>query len=212
MGLDGCARTLRTASGHALTSYGRCDIHLQVPPIANPAKVTLELVDVHHPILSVAGLVAHGHRLTFRGRAEHCRRSRRNADVHSGPVVLAGVGRQQRRVRACRQRCGLSRVSARLGPPHEFGEQVVYTDNRETIREARAHRQRMCVTWDHNQQGSGADAKAELPDDRGGRAPRADTPHRCGMVRSLRGGSRSRSTTSISARQHVRHCAPCHTV
>ena len=39
-------------------SYGRCDIQMQVPPIITPAKVTFEVVDVRHPILSVAGLVA----------------------------------------------------------------------------------------------------------------------------------------------------------
>ena len=64
-GFDVCAVTLRTASGQALTSYGRCDIHLQVPPIANPAKVTFEAVDVRYTILSVAGLVANCHRVTF---------------------------------------------------------------------------------------------------------------------------------------------------
>ena len=49
-----------TASGQALTPRGRCDIHLQVPPITGTAKVTFEVVDVHYPILSVAGLVAEG--------------------------------------------------------------------------------------------------------------------------------------------------------
>ena len=67
-GFDVCAVTLRTACGQALTSYARCDIHLQVPPNANLAKVTFEVVDVRHPILSVAGLVTTGHRETFRGQ------------------------------------------------------------------------------------------------------------------------------------------------
>ena len=67
-GFDVCAVTLRTACAQALTSYARCDIHLQVPPNANQAKVTFEVVDVRHPILSVAGLVTNGHRETFRGQ------------------------------------------------------------------------------------------------------------------------------------------------
>ena len=67
-GFDVCAVTLRTASG-----YGRCDIQVQVPPIATPAKVTFEVVDVRYPILSVAGLVANGHRVTFRGREAELR-------------------------------------------------------------------------------------------------------------------------------------------
>ena len=41
---------------------------MQVPPIITPAKVTFEVVDVRYPILSVAGLVANGHRVTFRGQ------------------------------------------------------------------------------------------------------------------------------------------------
>ena len=67
-GFEVCAVTLRTASGQALESYGRCDIQMQVPPIIHPAKVTFEVVDVRYPILSVDGLVANGHRVTFRGR------------------------------------------------------------------------------------------------------------------------------------------------
>ena len=33
-GFDVCAVTLRTAGGQALASCGRCDIQVQVPPIA----------------------------------------------------------------------------------------------------------------------------------------------------------------------------------
>ena len=40
---------------------------MQVPPIITPATVTFEVVDVRY-ILSVAGLVANGHRVTFRGQ------------------------------------------------------------------------------------------------------------------------------------------------
>ena len=65
-GFEVCAVTLRTASGQALESNGHCDIQMQVPPIITPAKVTFEVVDVRHPILSVAGLVANAHRVTFR--------------------------------------------------------------------------------------------------------------------------------------------------
>ena len=37
-GFEVCADTLRTASGQALESQGRCDIQMQVPPITTPAK------------------------------------------------------------------------------------------------------------------------------------------------------------------------------
>ena len=74
-GFEVCAVTLRTASGQALESYGRCDIQMQVPPITHPAKVTFEVVDVRYPILSVAGLVANGHRVTFRGQEAELRTS-----------------------------------------------------------------------------------------------------------------------------------------
>ena len=139
-GFDVWAVTLRTASAQALTSYGRCDIHLQVPPpIAGTAKVTSEVVDVRYPILSVAGLVANGYRVTFRGQESERRRNRRTADAHSRPVVLAGVERDQRdRVR--RQRCGLSRVSAGLGPPREFREQ--YSSHRQSRNDLRSSRPR----------------------------------------------------------------------
>ena len=56
-GFDVCPVTLRTASGHALTSYGHCVPMLHVPPIAGTARVTFEVVDVRYPILSVAMLV-----------------------------------------------------------------------------------------------------------------------------------------------------------
>ena len=72
-GFDVCAVTRRTASGKALASYGRCDIQVQVPPIATPAKVTFEVVDVRYPILSVSRLVANGHRVTFRGQEAELR-------------------------------------------------------------------------------------------------------------------------------------------
>ena len=65
-GIDACAVTLRTASGHALTSYGHCVLKLHVLPIEGTASVTFEVVDVRHPILSVAMLVANGHRVFFR--------------------------------------------------------------------------------------------------------------------------------------------------
>ena len=39
-GFDVCAVTLRTTSGQALTSYGHCDIHLQLPPIAAALAAT----------------------------------------------------------------------------------------------------------------------------------------------------------------------------
>ena len=38
-GFDVSAVTLRTASGQALTSYGRCDIHLQVPPVGGTSEM-----------------------------------------------------------------------------------------------------------------------------------------------------------------------------
>ena len=63
-----CAVRLRTASGQALESYGHCDVQMHVPPITSPAEVTFEVVDVRFPILSVAGLVASGHRVSFRGQ------------------------------------------------------------------------------------------------------------------------------------------------
>ena len=72
-GFDVCAVTRRTVSGKALASYGRCDIQVQVPPIATPAKVTFEVVDVRYPILSVSRLVANGHRVTFRGQEAELR-------------------------------------------------------------------------------------------------------------------------------------------
>ena len=72
-GFDVCAVTLRTASGQALVSHGRSDIQVQVPPIATPAKVTFEVVDVRYPILSVVGLVANCHRVTFRGQEAELR-------------------------------------------------------------------------------------------------------------------------------------------
>ena len=62
------AVTLRTASGHALTSYGHCVLKLRVPPIAGTAHVTFEVVDVRYPVLSVPLLVADGHRVVFRGQ------------------------------------------------------------------------------------------------------------------------------------------------
>ena len=49
--------------------------------------MTFEVVDVCYPILSVAGLVADGHRVTFRGQEAElgtAGRSRRTADAHSG--------------------------------------------------------------------------------------------------------------------------------
>ena len=92
----------------------------------------------------------------------------------------------------------------------------VYTDNRETIREARSHRRGCALlgtTADKARRTTGGpDAKAELPDTRGRGTPWADTPLRWGMVRSLCERSWSRSTTSGSARQHVGLRAPCHTV
>ena len=57
---------VRTASGHALTSYGYCVLKRQVPPIAGSAHVAFEVVDVRYPILSVTKLVANGHRVVFR--------------------------------------------------------------------------------------------------------------------------------------------------
>ena len=67
-GFDVHAVTLRTASGQALISYGHCVLELQESPIAGTARVTFEVVDVRYPILSVAMLVASGHRVIFRGR------------------------------------------------------------------------------------------------------------------------------------------------
>ena len=67
-GFDVRAVTLRTASGRTLTSYGLCVLKLQVPPIEDTARVTFQVVDVRHPILSVAMLVANGHRVPFRGQ------------------------------------------------------------------------------------------------------------------------------------------------
>ena len=67
-GFDVHGVTLQTASGHALTSYGHCVLKLQVPPIEGTARVTSEIVDVRFPILSVAMLVASGHRVLFRGQ------------------------------------------------------------------------------------------------------------------------------------------------
>ena len=45
-----CSHALRTASGQALTSYGRFDVHLQVPPNVNFARVKFEVVDVRFPV------------------------------------------------------------------------------------------------------------------------------------------------------------------
>ena len=59
---------VRTASGHALTSYGYCVLKRQVPPIAGSAHVAFEVVDVRYPILSVTMLVANDHRVVFRGQ------------------------------------------------------------------------------------------------------------------------------------------------
>ena len=44
-GFDVFALTLRTASGHALSLCGNCDINLRVPPIEGPARVTFEVAD-----------------------------------------------------------------------------------------------------------------------------------------------------------------------
>ena len=55
---------------HALASYGHCVLKLQVPPIEATARVTFEVVDVSYPILSVAMLVATGHREIFRGQED----------------------------------------------------------------------------------------------------------------------------------------------
>ena len=74
-GFEVCAVTLRTAIGQVLESYGRCDIQMQVPSILTPPKVTFEVVDVRHPILSVAGWVANGHRVTFRGQETKLKKS-----------------------------------------------------------------------------------------------------------------------------------------
>ena len=109
-GFDVCAVTLRTASGQALASYGRCHIQVQVPPIATPAKVTFEVVDVRYPILSVAGLVSNGHKVTFRGQE----------------AADSGWNRRT--------------MSARLGHPHEFLEQTVSIDCREKFGNTRTHR------------------------------------------------------------------------
>ena len=67
-GFDVRAVTLRTASGRTLTSYGHCVLKLQVPPIEDAARVTFQVVDVRHPILSVAMLVANGYRVPLRGQ------------------------------------------------------------------------------------------------------------------------------------------------
>ena len=67
-GFDVHAVTLRTASGHAPTSYGHCVLKLQVPPVAGTARVTFEVIEVCYPILSVAILVANGHRVLVRGQ------------------------------------------------------------------------------------------------------------------------------------------------
>ena len=64
-GFDVCVVTLRTDSGHALTSYGHCDLQLQVPPIEGAACVTFEVVDVRYPILSVAMVAANGRWVFF---------------------------------------------------------------------------------------------------------------------------------------------------
>ena len=62
---DACAVTLRTASRHAVTVWTLCS---QAASAADEgtASVTFEVVDVRHPILSVAMLVANGHRVFFR--------------------------------------------------------------------------------------------------------------------------------------------------
>ena len=39
-----------------------------MPPIAGTVRVTIEVADVRYPILSVAMLVANGHRVFFRGQ------------------------------------------------------------------------------------------------------------------------------------------------
>ena len=59
-GFDVHAVTLQTTSGQAVTSYGQFVLKLQVPPTADTARVTSEVVDVRYPILSVAMLVASG--------------------------------------------------------------------------------------------------------------------------------------------------------
>ena len=67
-GFDVHAVTLRTASGHAPTSYGHCVLKLQVPPLAGTARVTFEVIEVCYPILSEAMLVAYGRRVLVRGQ------------------------------------------------------------------------------------------------------------------------------------------------
>ena len=142
-GFDVCAVTLRTASGQALASCGRCDIQVQVPPIATPAKVTFEVVDVRYPILSVAGPVANGHRVAFRGQEAELRTAHRAV---APPTRIRGLWYllvwidNNRELRACRQWCSVSCVSARLGHPHEVLEQTVYIDRRERFGNTRTHR------------------------------------------------------------------------
>ena len=91
MRTDVCVVTLRTDSGHALTSYGYCDLQLQVPPIEGAACVTFEVVDVRYPILSVAMVAANGRWVFFSrlgGSVEHGGRSCRAVDVNNSREFL----------------------------------------------------------------------------------------------------------------------------
>ena len=90
-GVDVCAITLRIASGDALTSHGHCVLKLQVPPMNGTTRVTFEVVDARCTILSVAMLVASGHRVVFRGleaEMSTAGRSRCTVDAYSWFVVI----------------------------------------------------------------------------------------------------------------------------
>ena len=93
-GFGACAVTLRTTSGHALTSSGQCVLQLRVPPIAGTARVKFEVVDVRYPIVSVAMLVKSGHKVVFSragSRVAHGQGSRHAVDAYSLSVVPAGM-------------------------------------------------------------------------------------------------------------------------
>ena len=189
-GFDVCAVTLRKASGQALQSYGRCDIQVQVPPISD---VWSGGCAISNPVGSRTGLQwSQSDVSRTRGGAADGGWNRRTTDTYSRLVVLCGLDWQQQRVRACRQWCNVSCMSARLGHPHEFLEQPVSIDCRERFGNTRTHRWG-CASETRRTTGR-ADAKTKLSDARGDCTPWVNTS-RCDTVRGVCEGPRSWSTS-----------------
>ena len=126
---------------------------MHVPPITSPAKVTFEVVDVRFRILSVAGLVANGHRVSFRGQEAELK----TANGAVAPLtrfrglwyLLVWIGTNREFVLVD------SGAACDVCPP-DWATRVSSstkqsTSTVESLSEFSRPPLRMCETWDHSQ-------------------------------------------------------------